>query len=138
MKKTMFLLVAFLAVATAFAQKPPIQFNKLTHSFGKIKQHVPATYVFTFKNVSDKPVVIESAVAGCGCTTPEYPKGAIAKGASGKIKVTYNAEALNTFTKQVTVKIANVAQPIVLNIGGEVVEASTTAAKPSTAAKKKS
>jgi hypothetical protein len=138
MKKTTFLLVAFLAVATAFAQKPPIQFNKLTHSFGKIKQGVPATYVFTFKNVSDEPVVIESAVAGCGCTTPEYPKGAIAKGGTGKIKVTYNAEALNTFTKQVTVKIANVAQPVVLNIGGEVVAASTAATKPSTAAKKKS
>jgi hypothetical protein len=138
MKKITFLLVAFFAVATAFAQKAPIQFNKTTHSFGKIKQNIPATYVFTFKNVSNGPVVIEDATATCGCTKPEYTQGVIAKGASGKVKVTYNAADLNTFTKQVTVKIANVAEPIILNIGGEVVAASTAATKPSTAAKKKS
>jgi hypothetical protein len=82
--------------------------------------------------------VIEDATATCGCTKPEYTQGVIAKGASGKVKVTYNAADLNTFTKQVTVKIANVAEPIILNIGGEVVAASTAATKPSTAAKKKS
>lgn len=121
MKKITFLLIAFFSVATVFAQKAPLQFAKTSHSFGKIKQHVPATYSFTFKNVSDKPVVIESAVAGCGCTTPVYPKGVIAKGASNKISVTYNAEAGGVFTKDVTVKLANVAQPIVLQIQGEVV-----------------
>lgn len=123
MKKFSFLVVALFTVATVFAQKSPLQFTSVKHSFGKIKQHVPATYVFTFKNVSDKPVVIESAIAGCGCTTPEYPKSVIAKGASNKIKVTYNAEAMGTFTKDVTVKIANVAQPVVLKIEGEVVTA---------------
>jgi hypothetical protein len=127
MKKFTFLLIAFFSVATVFAQKTPLQFSTTKHSFGKIKQHVPATYVFTFKNISDKPVVIESAVAGCGCTTPEYPKGVIAKGGSNKIKVTYNAEAMGGFTKQVTVKVANVAEPIILNIEGEVVTAPTTA-----------
>ena len=138
MKKVAFLLITFFSVATIFAQKTPLQFSTTKHSFGKIKQHVPATYVFTFKNVSDKPVVIESAVAGCGCTTPEYPKGVIAKGGSNKIKVTYNAEALNTFTKQVTVKVANVAEPIVLTIEGEVIASATASTKQAASAKKKS
>lgn len=122
MKKAIFLIIAVLCIATVFARgKSPIEFKEVKHSFGKIKQNVPASYIFTFKNVSATPVVIESAVAGCGCTTPEYPKGVIAKGATDKIKVTYNAASMGSFTKQVTVKIAKVADPVVLTIDGEVV-----------------
>ena len=132
-----FLLVGLFTITTVFAQKAPIQFTKTTHSFGKIKQNVPATYVFTFKNVSDKPVVIENAVAECGCTTPEYPKGGIAKGASNKIKVTYNAQTMGVFSKKVTVKLNNVPDPVILTIGGEVITSSTAASTPKTGTKKK-
>lgn len=123
MKKLSFLLVMLLSVAGAFAQTKGLEFKESKHSFGKIKQHSPVTYVFSFKNVAAKPMVIESAVAECGCTTPVYPKGVIAKGASNSIKVTYNAEAMGAFTKRVTVKVANVAEPIVLTIDGEVTDA---------------
>ena len=121
-------MIALFGVSVLFAQsKAPLEFKETKHSFGKIKQNVPATYVFTFKNTSATPVVIESAVAGCGCTTPDYPKGAIAKGASNSIKVTYNAAAMGAFTKQVTVRVAKVADPIVLTIDGEVVGADAAA-----------
>ncbi len=124
MKKFLFLLVAVLAAATIFAQsKAPLDFKEVKHSFGKIKQNVPATYVFAFKNTSSAPVVIESATAQCGCTTPDYPKGVIPKGASNTIKVTYNAASMGSFTKQVTVRVAKVTDPIVLTIDGEVVGA---------------
>jgi hypothetical protein len=143
MKKVVFLLIAVLGVSTLFAQKS-LDFKETKYSFGKIKQGVPATHVFTFTNVSEKPVVIESAVAGCGCTTPEYPKGAIAKGATNNIKVTYNAAAMGAFTKQVTVRVAGEQEPIVLNIEGEVVDAASapaaaaaTANTPSVASKTK-
>ncbi len=128
MKKILFLFIAVLGIATVFAQsKAPIEFKEVKHSFGKIKQNIPATYTFTFKNTSNTPVVIESAVAECGCTTPEYPKGVVAKGSSNKIKVTYNAASMGTFTKKVTVRIAKVTEPIVLTIEGEVVDAATAA-----------
>ncbi len=124
MKKTLFLMVALLAAATIFAQsKAPIDFKEVKHSFGKIKQNVPATFVFTFKNTSATPVVIENAFADCGCTTPDYPKGVIPKGASNTIKVTYNAASTGSFTKRVTVRVAKVTDPIVLTIDGEVVGA---------------
>lgn len=128
MKKVLFLMIAVLGMSVVFAQsKAPLEFKETKHSFGKIKQNVPATYVFTFKNTSSTPVVIESAVAGCGCTTPDYPKGVIPKGASNSIKVTYNAAAMGSFTKQVTVRLAKVADPIVLTIDGEVVGADSAA-----------
>ncbi|MBY0346916.1 MAG: DUF1573 domain-containing protein [Hydrotalea flava] len=115
------LLVAFflLAGTMCFAQSP-IQFNTVKHDFGKIKKGIPATYVFHFKNIGNKPVVIEVATAECGCTTPEYPKAPIGKGKSGEIKVTYNAALSGAFTKKVNVKLAGVNEPIVLTIEGIV------------------
>ena len=130
MKRIIFLIIAVLSIATVSAQsKTPLEFKEVKHSFGKIKQNVPATYTFTFKNVAETPVIIESATAECGCTTPEYPKGVIAKGTSNKIKVTYNAASMGSFTKKVTVKIAKVAEPVILTIEGEVVEAAAAKAK---------
>lgn len=122
MKKILFLAFAVFSMSAVFAQaKQPVEFKEVKHSFGKIKQNVPATYVFSFKNVSSAPVVIESATAECGCTTPEYPKGVVAKGASNTIKVTYNAANMGSFTKRVTVRVAKDPDPIILTIEGEVV-----------------
>jgi hypothetical protein len=127
MKKIIFLVIAVLSIATVFAQaKAPIKFKEVKHSFGKIKQNVPATYTFTFTNTSNTPVIIESATAECGCTTPEYPKGVVAKGATNKITVTYNAATIGSFTKKVTVRVAKAADPIILTIDGEVVDAKAT------------
>ena len=116
------LLFVFLLGTLAASAQNPVQFAKTKHDFGKLKQNIPATYVFKFKNTSAKPLVIESAIAGCGCTTPEYPKQPIAKGKDGTIKVTYNAANAGVFTKDVTVKFANVEQPVILKVIGDVME----------------
>lgn len=106
--------------AKAEAKVVPLTFKEMSYSFGKVKQGVPVTHEFSFKNSSGGPVVIESATAQCGCTTPEYNKAPIAKGASDKIKVTYNAASVGSFTKQVTVRVAKNTDPIILTINGEV------------------
>ena len=98
------------------------KFKSITYSFGKIKQHVPATTEFAFTNTGVKPLVIETATAECGCTTPDYPKTPLAKDKNAIIKVTYNAENAGKFTKRVTVKFANIATPVILTIEGEVEE----------------
>ncbi|HEX6913682.1 MAG TPA: DUF1573 domain-containing protein [Chitinophagaceae bacterium] len=110
---------------SSFAQtKNDIRFAETKHVFGKVKQKVPATYTFTFQNLSSsRPLIVETATAECGCTTPEYPKAPIGKGKSGSIKVTYNAETIGAFTKTVTVKFANITEPVILTISGEVVAA---------------
>ena len=97
-----------------------VTFKTTNYSFGKIKQGKPVTTDFTFSNKSDKSLIIETATAECGCTTPDYPKTPILKGKDGVIKVTYNAENPGKFTKKVTVKFANIAEPVVLTIDGEV------------------
>ena len=98
-----------------------VKFTSEKHDFGKIKQGVPVTYFFEFKNISDKPVVVENASASCGCTIPEKPEKPIAPGATGKIKVQYNAAAVAVFNKDVYIKLAGIEQPKTVHITGEVI-----------------
>lgn len=118
--KTLFLSLFLFAGIAATAQKD-VFFKTTKHQFGKIKKGVPATYIFTFTNQSTKPIVIEFANAECGCTKPEHSKAPIVKGKSSTIKVTYNAEAVGVFKKNVDVKFAHSNQPYTLTIEGEVV-----------------
>ena len=124
MKKLLFLAAAIITGITAMAQQKiddVMKLNSEKYDFGKIKQGVPVTTYFTLTNTSDKPVVIESATAGCGCTTPEYAKEPIPAGGSTKLKVGYNAAAPGRFDKPVTIKLAGVAETKVVMISGEVV-----------------
>ena len=126
MKKILLIASAFIVGFTASAQQKADDIVKVKNDkfdFGKIKQSVPVTTYFELTNTSDKPLVIESATATCGCTTPEYTKEPIAPNATTKIKVGYNAGASGVFTKTVTVKLAGIQEPKLLNITGEVLEA---------------
>ena len=100
-----------------------VKFKDLVHDFGKIKQGVPVTYAFVFSNITDKPVVIESATASCGCTTPVKPEAPVAKGKEDKITAGFNAAAAGPFNKTIYVKVAGVEQPMELKITGEVLNA---------------
>ncbi len=119
--KPLLSLLFFFGMMSLVNAQTEVNFAEKSHSFGKIKQHVPVTYVFSFTNTSTRPVVIENASAECGCTTPEYAKGAIMKGKTSEIKVTYNSENAGSFKKNVTVKFAGIPTPYILTIDGEVI-----------------
>jgi len=128
MKRLLLSLALGFIAAGSFAQATPavvkgedfIKFKETVHDFGKIKQGVPVTYDFVFTNVSSKTVVIESATASCGCTTPVKPEQPVAKGKSDKIKAGFNAASPSPFDKTIFVKVAGVAQPMEIKIKGEV------------------
>jgi hypothetical protein len=125
--KRVLLAAAVLVFAVALnAQKNPDEIMKLNtekHDFGKIPQGPPsADFYFEITNISNSPIVVESASASCGCTTPEVPKEPIAPGATAKLKVSYNAVNLGAFMKTVTIKLAGVDQTKVVQIVGEVME----------------
>jgi hypothetical protein len=124
MKKLMLFANLLVLSAVVFAQQKKVEdvvkFKEVKYDFGKIKQSVPATHEFSFTNISDAPVTIESTVASCGCTTPVKPEGAIAKGKSEKITAQYNAANAGPFNKTITVKIAGIDLPVQLTITGEV------------------
>ena len=141
--KTFLLALCSLVVSTAaLAQQKKaaevVQFAKLKHDFGKIKQNTPVTYDFAFKNVGGKPVVIESATASCGCTTPKWPTKPVVKNQAEKITAGFNAAAPGPFEKTITVKVAGYEQPVELKITGEVLNATDYAKYQSSKDKKTS
>ena len=126
MKKILLTAALFAGLMTVKAQdtKPEdvIKVNTEKYDFGKIKQNVPVTTEFSITNLSDKPIYIENAWGSCGCTTPEIPKEPIAPNASTKLKVAFNAAALDYFKKDVYIKIAGVTQPKIVIITGTVLQ----------------
>ena len=128
------------STATVQAAKPElIKFVEPKYDFGKIKQGVPVTHIFSFKNISNQVVVIESATASCGCTTPVKPEQPIAKGKEDKITAGFNAAAPGPFEKTIYVKVAGDEKPLELKIKGEVLNnedfAKYEASKPKKAGK---
>ncbi len=112
-----------LAVTAQTKADDVMKINVEKYDFGKIKQNVPVTYNFEIKNTSDKAIVVENSWGSCGCTTPEKPKEPIQPGQTAKLKVQYNAAALNHFEKDVYIKLAGIEQPKTIKITGEVLDA---------------
>jgi len=132
MKKIVLIASALVFGLVAMAQTKSddiVKFNTDKHDFGKIKQGTPVTYFFEIKNTSDKPIVVENASASCGCTIPEKPEKPINPGATGKLKVQYNAAAIGPFKKDVYIKLAGVEQPKTVQIVGEVLANNDTSKK---------
>jgi hypothetical protein len=129
MKKLMLTLMVIGIGITAFAQnaikkaEDVVKFKEIKYNFGKIKQGVPVTHDFEFTNIGSEPVIIETASASCGCTTPTWPQQPVMKTKADKIKAGFNAAAPGPFEKTVFVKIKGVDIPFELKIAGEVVSA---------------
>lgn len=103
-----------------------IKFDKLTHDFGKFSESSPkVTCVFNFTNVGSLPLVINQAIASCGCTVPEYPKTPIKPGEKGQIKVTYNGAGKfpGHFKKSITVRTNGAVEMTRLYVEGTMEEA---------------
>lgn len=128
MKK--FLLMALMmlsCITVALAQKPAeIKFDKVTHNFGKFSEKNPVvSCTFTFTNVGEQPLVVNQAVASCGCTVPEYTKTPIQPGEKGEIKVTYNGTGKfpGHFKKSITIRTNGAVEMTRLSIEGDMEEA---------------
>ena len=119
------LLVGMLVFTMAvMAQQPAqIKFDKTTVNFGTISEKSPvATCTFTFTNIGEQPLVINQAIASCGCTVPEYSKEPIPAGGKGEIKVTYNGEGKfpGHVKKSVTVRTNGAIEMTRIYIEGEM------------------
>lgn len=126
MKKITLLVSAFVLSLSLMAQPhvdSVVKMKQETYDFGKIKQGIPATTYFEFKNISNTPVVVQVATAGCGCTTPVWDSLPVPPGGTSKIKVGYNAAAPGSFTKDVYITFAGIQEQKTIHITGEVLTA---------------
>ena len=122
------LLVCGITMASAQKQAE-IKFEKTTHDFGTFSEKSPVvSCTFTFTNKGDKPLIIErplvinQAMASCGCTVPEYAKNPVKPGEKGEIKVTYNGTGKfpGHFKKSITVITNGVVEKSRLYIEGNM------------------
>src|SRR5574344_2206016 len=119
------MLMAFFTMASAQKQAD-IKFDKVTIDLGTFSENnavQKTTFVFT--NVGDGPLIINQAIASCGCTVPSYPKAPIMPGKKGEIKVTYNGAGKfpGHFKKTITVRTNGVTEMTRLYIEGVMTEA---------------
>lgn len=102
------LLLVLTTAAAGYAQKgAKFEFKDKndTYDFGTVKEGEKVVHEFEFKNTGDQPLMILKVEAGCGCTTPEWPKTPVMPGKGGSIKVTFNtAGKAGPAYKDVTIK----------------------------------
>jgi hypothetical protein len=110
------------ASSTADAANAPVmKFVKPAQDFGKIKSGSKVTSDFKFTNTGKSPLIITDAVATCGCTKPEWPKGPIKPGESGNIHVTFNsAGKMGLQDKMITVTANTSPAQNMVHLIGEV------------------
>lgn len=125
--KKFLLSAAVLAITSSLFAQPQAKkvtdvakFEKETIDFGKIKQGIPAKGTFVVTNISDAPLIIETANPTCGCTISDYTKSPIAPGKTGVINATYNAANVGHFEKHLTVKFAGVEEMKTITFTGDV------------------
>lgn len=107
MKKLMFMLALLVCGFVSAGAQAKIKFDKVTHDFGTFSENANVQKcTFTFTNHGDKPLVINQAVASCGCTVPQYTKTPVKPGEKGTINVTYNGRGRfpGHFKKTITVR----------------------------------
>lgn len=126
MKKILF--IAFMLVAgytMSFAQAQ-IKFDKVSNDFGSFSEEdAVQKCTFTFTNVGDQPLIINQAVASCGCTVPAYTKTPIKPGQKGTIVITYNGKGKfpGHFKKTITVRTNGMPEMTRLYVEGNMLEA---------------
>ncbi|KAA2239690.1 DUF1573 domain-containing protein [Chitinophaga agrisoli] len=90
---------------------PEMTFEQTVHNFGTIKQGEKVEYAFKFTNTGKKDLIIQDAIASCGCTVPEWPKEPIKPGESAFMKVVFDSHGKQGFTeKEISIK-ANTNPP---------------------------
>ena len=125
--KKIFLVLMMLASLVAYAQQeqPEIKFDKTVHNFGTFCEKTPVqTAVFAFTNIGKAPLIINQAIASCGCTIPSYTKEPIMPGEKGTVKVTYNGKGKfpGHFKKSITIRTNGKVEMVRLYIEGDMKE----------------
>ena len=85
-----------------------LEFKEENHDFGKIPYGKPVEFDVMIKNISQKPVKVDSVKVGCGCTTPKYEQGkSYAAGEDFKVTLGFSGYADGPFEKTVDIFFSN-------------------------------
>lgn len=81
-----------------------ILFEAPVHNIGNIvKNEKSITHNFTFRNISNRPLIIQSVVPDCACSTVSFPQAPIQPDETAKISVSYSPYRAGAFEKSFVV-----------------------------------
>ncbi len=126
MKRILFVALMLVGGIHAAMAQAQIKFDTLTHDFGSFSENNPEQKcTFDFTNTGDQPLIINQAVASCGCTVPSYTKTPIKPGQKGTIAITYNGKGKfpGHFKKTITIRTNGQPELTRLYIEGNMTEA---------------
>jgi hypothetical protein len=126
MKKIIFSMMLMLVCALSANAQAEIKFDKLTYDFGTFSEKEPVQKTtFSFTNIGDKPLIINQAIASCGCTIPSYTQQPIMPGKKGTVSITYNGKGKfpGHFKKTITIRTNGKIEMTRLYIEGTMNEA---------------
>lgn len=103
-------------------QTKQLLFKEETFDFGTIAEDKGSvSHDFIFTNNSSRPVKILNVQPSCGCTTPGWTKEPIEPGKTGTVQASFNPKGRpGFFNKSLTVTTDLEANPIILQIKGQV------------------
>ncbi|MDE7411264.1 MAG: DUF1573 domain-containing protein [Paramuribaculum sp.] len=122
-----FLLLIFASISSLlFGQA--LKWDKSQHQFGAFREDVgQVSCIFTAVNTGQKPVVILSSQANCGCTRPRYDKNTVEPGDTLKLYVSFDpAGRPGRFAK--SIRLTTDETNYRLNIRGTVIASEGTLA----------
>lgn len=67
------------------ARYTTIQWLDTLVNFGTANKGEQVKVTFRFRNTGNQPLILASVRAACGCTVPDYTKGAVAPGGEGEV-----------------------------------------------------
>lgn len=102
---------------------PVLQFEKVEHDFGTIREGEKVNYTYKFTNNGQAPLIIQSAQPSCGCTAPDWTREPIPVGGTGFVKAEFDSKGkpgiqnktitvtANTWPKQQTLRFKAMVTP---------------------------
>ena len=120
MRKITLTVLLGIAVA-AVASVSPLTWKSTSLDLGSVKAGASQAIAFEFTNESDSPVYIQEAKGSCGCTKVEFPKEAIAPGATASITASFQSSKVGVFKKNIKIKTSSSEAYTYLYFSGEVV-----------------
>jgi hypothetical protein len=95
------------------SKTPVIKFDALNYDFGLVKQGKTLEHIYSFTNIGNSILIIQSVQPSCGCTGASIgDKKEFETGETGEIKITFNTEGRSgIITKTITVTTNDPAIP---------------------------
>ncbi len=97
--KYLLLIIALFAISVGLKAQT-VSFKNEQYQMGKITYGKPVEYTVEITNTGKDTVTLETAKAGCGCTTPNFtPNQKFGPGETVKVLIQFNGSVLGNFTR---------------------------------------